>query len=342
MNKLRLILIPFSWIYGLIISLRNGLYDVGILKSYSIPNKSICIGNLSTGGTGKSPHVDLIVSHFLKKSNNVSTLSRGYGRSTSGLKEVFTDSKAKDVGDEPLMYKLRHKDKIKVIVAEKRKEGVEYIQQTYPENEIIILDDAFQHRAVKAGINILITDYANLFTDDYLLPAGNLRESKRGKKRADSIIVSKCPTIDEEEKNRIKRKLNFHSDNVFFSRITYDGLVGFNSEIKTTAKNILLVTGIGNPTPLVEHLKREHTVEHLRFKDHHLYSQKDIAQIHEKFDTFASRDKIIVTTEKDFMRIKDFAEVMDLSERWFYQPITTKIDEQQKFNQLLDGYIESI
>jgi len=342
MNKLRLLLIPFSWIYGLIISLRNSLYNVGILKSYSIPKKSICVGNLSTGGTGKSPHVDLIVSHFLKNNKKVSTLSRGYGRSTRGLKEVFTDSKAKDVGDEPLMYKLKHRDQIKVIVAENRKEGVDHIQRTYPENELIILDDAFQHRAVKAGLNILITDYAKLFTDDYLLPAGNLRESMSGKKRADSIIVSKCPTIDENEKNRIKTKLGFHSDEVFFSRIVYDELIGFSPERKASAKNILLVTGIGNPTSLVEHLNREYSVEHLRFKDHHLYTQKDIAQIHEKFDTFASRDKIIVTTEKDFMRIKDFAEVMALSEQWFYQPITTKIDERQKFNLLLDGYIENI
>ena len=182
--NLRLLLLPFSWIYGSIVSLRNLLFDLNILKSYTIPKKSICVGNLSVGGTGKTPHVDLITLQLIDNQLNTSILSRGYGRNTTGLIEVNTTSKASEVGDEPLFYKTKYEDEIRVVVAEKRKLGVDYILNKYPKNDVIVLDDAFQHRAVKAGFNILITDYSHLFCDDFVLPAGNLREWKKGKKKS--------------------------------------------------------------------------------------------------------------------------------------------------------------
>ena len=340
LNKLRILLIPFSWIYGFVVSVRNLCYNNGFFKSFSIPKKSICVGNLSVGGTGKTPLVDLIAHHFIENNIQVSTLSRGYGRTTKGLIEVNENSLASDVGDEPLLYKSKYKDDIHVVVAEERKSGVEYILNSYPTNDLIILDDAFQHRSVKAGFNILVTDYSNLFVNDFLLPAGNLREPISATKRADVIVVSKCPQeLSADEKKIVADQIKFPTDKIFFSSIEYDDLIGFNSASKKEVENILLVTGIGNPTSLVEYLRKTCNVEHLRFKDHHRFTPQDITQIHEKFDSFASRSKIIVTTEKDFMRLRHFAAVKKSVNRWYYQPITIKIDEQIKFNLLINEYV---
>lgn len=340
MKKMRIVLLPFSWIYGLIIGARNLLYDKGFLKSYPIPKKSICIGNLSVGGTGKTPHVDYIVNHYIDKGIEVSTLSRGYGRTTKGLLEVTNLSSAKEVGDEPLLYKLKHEDKLHVIVAESRKNGVEYIQSTFPENRLIVLDDAYQHRAVQSGLSILISDYNHLFFNDYLLPVGSLREGKQGVRRADIIVISKCPAnISREAKNNLVQAIKFDSEKVFFSNIAYGKLLDFHANEAKLTENVLLVTGIGNPTPLVEHLSGIARVTHLKFKDHHLFTAQDIARIHEKFDTFAPHNKAIVTTEKDFMRLKSIQGVNEEMNRWFYQPIAVEFDEEQKFKLLIDKYV---
>ncbi|HIP32709.1 MAG TPA: tetraacyldisaccharide 4'-kinase [Crocinitomicaceae bacterium] len=344
MNKsfnFRLLLLPFSWIYGGIVSLRNFFYDLGVLSSYAIPKKSICVGNLSTGGTGKTPHVDLITSYLIDHQKETSILSRGYGRSTFGLLEVKESSTASEVGDEPLFYKTKYGNKINVVVAEKRKLGVDYILDKYQKNEIIVLDDAFQHRAVKAGFNILITDYSYLFSDDYMLPAGNLREWTYGKKRANAIIVSKSPSeISENEMLIVKTKLKFNPEAIFFSYIEYGELKPFSKDVDFKIENILLITGIGNPSPLFKELDSRYHVELLRFKDHHIFTTKNIAEIHEKFDTFANGNKIIVTTEKDFMRLKNFIETNSASYPWFYQPINTVIKQQHKFNLCLNEYLK--
>lgn len=342
MKKLRLLLLPFSWIYGSITALRNVLYDTGILKTYTIPNNSICVGNLSVGGTGKTPHVDLIAGHFISQHKSVATLSRGYGRSTEGLLEATQKSTAAEIGDEPLLYKSKYGKNLRVIVSEKRIDGVKYIQKNTPNNTIILLDDAFQHRAVKAGLNIIITEYSNLFIDDFHLPAGNLREWKSGIKRADIIIVSKCPVIESEEKEVISNRLNFDPTKIFFSHIDYGKFKGFSTQTVATIKNILLVTGIGNPAPLLGHLNLQYNVMHLRFKDHHAFTPKDIAEIHEKFDSFASHNKIILTTEKDYVRLRGFSQIETNKNHWFYQPITTIIDELEEFNLLLDEHVKNV
>ena len=343
MKIIRLLLLPFSLIYGSIGAVRNFFYDNGIFATYTIPTKSICVGNLSVGGTGKTPHVDLIAQHFISKQVSTAILSRGYGRKTQGVLEVNTDSTAENVGDEPLSYKLRHRDSITAVVAEKRKFGVEFILQKHPKTQLIILDDAFQHRAVKAGLNILITDYSDLFSTDFVLPAGNLREFRCGKNRADYIIVSKCPAnVSESEKRKIVNQLKVRRDKVFFSKIIYGDLIPFFKGQSGAIKKVLLVTGIGNPKPLLEQLNKTYSVAHIKFSDHHHFTSADIDQIHQKFDTFALEDGIIVTTEKDFMRLKDMTEIRSEKYHWYYQSITTKIDEQEKFNLLLENYVDKI
>ncbi len=339
----RLLLLPFSWVYSSISAMRNWFYDKEIWSSYKIPGKSIVVGNLSVGGTGKTPHVDFISKLLIGENYKVAILSRGYGRETTGVKEVEVNSTANEVGDEPLFYKLKYKEKIKVVVAEERKLGVEYIQNKYNENEVIVLDDAFQHRAIKAELNILISDYSRPFYSDFVLPAGNLREKRSGKKRADIIIISKCPSnITPEKRKEIQSKINLPSAEIFFSKIEYGALKPFRRTSDVKYKNILLVTGIGNPKPLVDFLKENHNIEHLRFKDHHTFTSTDIAKIHQKFNIFADGDKIIVTTEKDFMRLQDFEKCNSDNYPWFYQPIITTISEQQKFNNYINRYVRKI
>ncbi|MFK7786230.1 MAG: tetraacyldisaccharide 4'-kinase [Crocinitomicaceae bacterium] len=340
MKTLRLLLLPLSWIYGVITFLRNKAFDWGILKSHKIPGKSISVGNLSVGGTGKTPHVDYLIQYFLSKKIQLCVLSRGYGRKTKGLIVANDQSKSSDIGDEPLQYVQRYSDNIKVVLAEKRKVGVDHIHSSFSGNELIILDDAFQHRAVSAGLSLLITPFDDLFSDDFMLPTGNLREWKSGRNRADLIIVSKSPAkISNEEESKIIRKLKFDSDKIFFSSLEYNDLVSFSE--KVTEKKIdhaLIITGIGNPTPLVNFWKKKCAVELMAFPDHHNYSATDIKSIHEKFGTFASSNKVIITTEKDYMRLQQFDEVFNPNFAWHYQPISITIKNQDKFNAHLDEY----
>lgn len=332
-------LLPFSLLYGLIAAIRNLCYDKGIFKSYKIPFKSICVGNLSIGGTGKSPHVDFLIDHFLKNGKTVATLSRGYGRTTKGLLEVNTNNKGEDVGDEPLMYKLKHRDQLKVIVSEKRIEGVNYIENSESKTDLLILDDAFQHRAVKADLNILLTDYTSPYYNDFVLPAGNLREWRNGKKRADIMVVSKCPdNISVEKKNEIRSKLQFREDRIFFSHIQYGNFIPFNvneSPLPDSVESILLITGIANPKPLENYLRNKfEQVELEQFPDHHLFSEDDVRRIIEKYNSMNSKNSIILTTEKDFVRLRSNPAV-SADFPWYYIPITIKIDRQDDFLEIL-------
>lgn len=339
MDKLRLILLPFSWLYGLIAAIRNSFYTAGILKSYVIPVKSIVVGNLSAGGTGKTPHVEFLIRHYLASTHKIAVLSRGYGRKTRGVLEVTKSHQSFDVGDEPLQYKLKFGEDIVAVVAEKRKNGVEYIMDNHPDTSLIILDDAFQHRAVKAGLNILITSYDKPYFRDFVLPAGNLREWRSGRKRADILVVSKTPELvtDSQKQNYIRR-LNFSAEKTFFSHLEYDQLRCIKDTIDKPIENILLVTGIGNPTPLENHLKKDYNVIPLRFPDHHEFSPDDIRQIHEKFDTFANCNKAIVTTEKDLMRFNAINPSPYNKGRWYFQPIMVGLLNENKLKELLNNY----
>ena len=344
MNKLRLILLPFSWMYGSILAIRNLMYDKGIIKSETVSIPSICVGNLSMGGTGKTPHVDFIASHFIAKSVNTAILSRGYGRKTTGIIEVLESAAANEVGDEPLFYKTKFKKNAVVYVSENRVLGAQELVQKHPETQLLILDDAFQHRRFKSKVNVLITDYSHLFSKDFVIPAGNLREFRSGKNRADIIVVSKCPEeLSQVQKDEIRRSLDFKNDNVFFSRIQYNDLIPFDKSDISNEKKAIVVSGIGNPTPLITELNRDFTIKHVKYPDHHPFSAQDIKEIHEKFDIFApDEDGVIITTEKDFMRLREMKEVKESNRKWFYKSISIVIDEQEKFNLLLEKYVNEI
>lgn len=340
MKLLRWLLLPFSLLYGLGTGLRNWLYDRKLISSWVIPDKAIVVGNLSVGGTGKSPLVAYLIEHFLKENRNVATLSRGYGRKTKGVLFAQPESTAKDLGDEPLQYYSRFGKKIQVVVAEKRAEGAQAILEKHPKTDVILLDDAFQHRAITAGLNILVTRYDDPFHNDFIMPTGNLREWRSGAFRADIIMVSKCPEkISEEEKILFSKKLCKNGQKIFFSSIKYGDLLPVSNSRPEKIENVLLVTGIATPEPLIRHLESNFNLTHLKFADHHDFTDKDIGSIHQKFNTFASRDKIIVTTEKDFMRLREFKEVTDGEIPWFYQPIEVKIDNEEEFNNLLNAYV---
>ncbi|MCR9173287.1 MAG: tetraacyldisaccharide 4'-kinase [bacterium] len=340
MKSIRWALLPFALLYGAVVGIRNWLFNIGVKKSYPIPGKSITVGNLSVGGTGKSPFVAYLIEHFLREEIPVSTLSRGYGRKTKGLITADQHASAESIGDEPLQYYRRYADKINVHVSEDRKLGVDHIRNTEDASTVVVLDDAFQHRKVKAGLNILITEFNRPYSSDFLLPVGRLRESKSGANRADVIIVSKCPNnITSQQQNELTNSLAKTDQPVFFSSIKYADLEQISGETPTEIKNVLLVTGIGNPEPLLKHLESHYNVIHLKFPDHHAFTRADIHKIHQKFNTFASRDKIIVTTEKDYMRLQQFDAVRDGSAPWFYQPISIAIKEETKLKNLLNKYV---
>lgn len=342
MQILRKLLWPISIIYGVITFLRNKCYDWRLFAVYQIPGKSICIGNLSVGGTGKTPHVAFLA-EYLKDQLPLAILSRGYGRKTTGYIALDAKQNAQTVGDEPLLYHARFSNEIHVAVCEKRKNGILQLKAQFPKIKLILLDDAFQHRAVQAGLNILLTDYNDPFFHDQMLPTGNLREFKCGKSRADLIIVTKCPaSIDEKFKNVFLQNLKFDPEKIFFSRISYGTMQCFGRQVQNP-KNLLVVTGIANPKPLLEHLNGTYHVEHMNFGDHHAFKQEEIEEILQKFDTFANDDKIILTTEKDFMRLKDFIDADTLKKYpWYYQPITVEIENELKFKAIIDQYVSTI
>lgn len=338
----RKLLLPFSGIYWIITSFRNLFYDLGLKRSTSFDLPIINVGNLSVGGTGKSPHVMYLI-ELLKDQKMTCTLSRGYGRKTKGFRIANYDAKVYDIGDEPMQFFRRFKNKILISVCEKRVLGVQkLLKHYYP--EIIILDDAFQHRKIKAGFNILLTDYNHPYFEDYLLPGGDLRESRAGAKRADIIVITKSPEfISEEKQKAIRSKVNLSAkQQLFFSKIVYDEvLIGENHNINQSEwknKNIILVTGIANPNSLLafaeEHFRN---VTHLKYPDHHNFKDVEIDYIRKRFEE-TEGDKIIVTTEKDYMRL---FEERSLNNDLFYLPIRIELDDKEKFNQTILEYVRT-
>jgi len=332
MKLLRKIFFPIVPVYYLITSLRNKLFDLNLIesKSYNIP--IICVGNLSVGGTGKSPMIEYLV-RLLQKNYSVAVLSRGYKRSTSGFILANEKTKVEEIGDEPYQFKNKFPD-IQVAVDADRQNGIEELLNLNNSPEIILLDDGFQHRKVKAGLYILLTSFHKLYTEDILLPYGDLRESKSGAKRADVIIVTKCPVdLKDEVKAEISNKLNLNNDqNLFFSGITYEDIIYNNKESKPIDNliglNFSLVTGIANSQPLLEYLRSKGlTFEHLDFQDHYNFKRKDIDNLKNK--------KIILTTEKDYTRLKDKLDASKL----FYLPISTEINNASDFNELIKQFV---
>ncbi len=334
MNLLRKILLPFAILYGFITGIRNFLYDKGILKSYSFQLPVIAVGNLSVGGTGKTPQIEYLI-RLLSPKYKVATLSRGYKRQSKGFILADATSNAEIIGDEPFQFYSKFKN-IQVAVDADRKNGIEQLLSQTEKPEIILLDDAFQHRKVKAGFYILLTSYGDLYSDDFMLPTGNLRESRSGARRANIVIVTKCPAnLSLDEQKQLKTKLQLDSNQeLYFSYIDYDDSV--YSEVKTMKVseirnvNKLLLAGIAKPNPFFAYLQGEND-EKLVFPDHHHFTENDIKTIINK-----SQNKIIITTEKDFVRLKGNIP----KEQLFYLPIRSSfLSVGENFDKTITNYV---
>ncbi len=339
MQLLRWLLFPITILYTLIILVRNKLYDIGFFKSKTFPVNTIVIGNLAVGGAGKSPLTQLLISHF-QHDYRLATLSRGYGRSTKGFRLVNLSDDAATVGDEPLQFKKNFPN-VTVAVDENRAEGIEILQK---DHNLIILDDAFQHRKITGTCQVLVFDFVSLLKPVLLLPTGNFRDSMNQTNRADVVLISKCPPLFSDlQKLTIEGKIKRYNPSVriFYSSIEYLAPISLNNAPKLDSihpdLNILLLTGIANPLPLVEYLQHQSTiVQHLNYPDHHAFSSKDYEHIQSSFEGANYKNKIILTTEKDAQRI-DHSKLGPLP--IYYLPIRTKIDNENDFFQIISSYV---
>jgi tetraacyldisaccharide 4'-kinase len=308
MILLKILLLPLSLIYLLLTKFRNHLFDIGYSRSFSFETLVINVGNLRVGGTGKTPHVEYLI-RLLKDQFKIATLSRGYGRKTKGFFLADKNSTAKMIGDEPLQFFTKFAKDIVVSVGEERALAIPTILFEKPETQVIILDDAYQHRTVTPNFNILLSDYNHPFYEDIVLPAGRLRESRNGAKRANAVIVTKCPDdLLGEQKQDIKNKIRKYAEGapVFFTGIRYSKPQSLFPERKEELlERILLVTGIANPTPLVNEVKsRYHLEKVLDFNDHHEYNEKSIRLILKHFQEIKGNHKAVFTTEKDMVKLQ--------------------------------------
>ena len=344
-------LLPLSWCYGVGVKLRNLLFETGVLKSRSFQVPVIAVGNITVGGTGKTPHVEYLVS-VLKDSFKVAVLSRGYKRNSKGFIIANDDTPMRMIGDEPYQMKQKFKN-VTIAVDKKRCHGIDCLVENDSKLDVVLLDDAFQHRYVTPGINILLVDYHRLIIYDTLLPAGRLREPLRGKDRADIVIVTKCPKeLKPMEYRVITKAMSLYPyQRLFFSTLEYDNLRAMfpdsqHAKIQqlTDLKDYhtLLLTGIGSPqqlehdlSPIIDDLTP------LTFTDHHQFSKKDIQLINETFKDMPS-PKCIITTEKDMTRLKDSKELSDeIKKNLYVLPVRVKImqDQEEMFNQQIIGYV---
>ncbi|MDL2291950.1 tetraacyldisaccharide 4'-kinase [Bacteroides sp. OttesenSCG-928-F21] len=334
-------LYPVSFLYGMGVAFRNRLFDKKILLSKSFRIPVICVGNIAVGGTGKTPHTEYLI-ELLQKQYNVAVLSRGYKRHTSGYILADEKSNANTIGDEP--YQIHRKyPQVTVAVDEKRQRGIENLMRLKePEVEVILLDDAYQHRYVEAGVNILLTDYHRLFCDDRLLPAGRLREPAKGKVRAQIVIVTKCPPhLKPIDYTILSKRLKLYPfQQLFFSTFEYGNLIpafeeaGEQRTLESLQKEekILLLTGIASPTAMIEELnKYTKHIEPVSFGDHHHFTKRDLKQITEQFSKADSQKKIIVTTEKDATKLINHPDLSEeIKNNLYILPIKVRILQNQQ------------
>ena len=341
---MRFLLLPISFLYHIVLTIRHKLYDWKLLKTTRFENPVICVGNLNLGGTGKTPHTEYLI-NLLKGTFRVATLSRGYGRKTKGFQLADAQSTCEDLGDEPLQYHRKYPE-IAVGVDEDRVEGVTHLlwEQVV---EVVLLDDAFQHRKIKAGLNILLTEFQHLYIDDFLFPAGTLRDVKSAAKRADMIVVSKSPKdLDETTKATIIAKLKPKThQQVFFSTLEYGHFTPMNPAAgclnAETAPSALLFCGIAHPKPLIDKLKTQFkNLEVVTFSDHHAYTEHDIRRILERYGQLAGEQKIIVTTEKDAARLTNSPYLCQFETTPLYVlPVSMRFHEEEKFNEEILNYV---
>ncbi len=348
---MRLILYPFSYLYKLIIGIRNLCFDYGILKSKRFSEPVISVGNITVGGTGKTPHVEYLI-RLLSDKYKVSVLSRGYKRKTRGSVLATDNPTSKDIGDELVQIKRKF-PKIDVLADAKRVRGVERLLQR--KNQVVILDDAYQHRYIKPGLSILLIDFNRQINDDLLLPVGNLREPKKSRDRADIIIFTKTPANIQpiEKRLAIEHLQAFPFQQIYFSTISYGKLINVFSDSQNVSENflktpelytIILVTGIANTKTIKEYLKK-YTIDikHIEFADHVSYSKHKIKQIYREFEDIKNEKKIIITTEKDAVKFREIKNIdKKIGNNMFYLPIEIKIlENNSKFNKNILKYVEN-
>ncbi|MBP3788016.1 MAG: tetraacyldisaccharide 4'-kinase [Prevotella sp.] len=341
-------LLPLSWIYGGIVKLRNFLFDVGILHTRSFMMPVISVGNITVGGTGKTPHVEYLI-RLLKGHANVAVLSRGYKRKSSGFVLANEHSTAHDIGDEPYQMKQKFPN-VTVAVDKSRVHGIETLKENNSDIDVILLDDAFQHRYVKPGVNILLVDYHRLIIYDKLLPAGRLREPLNGKNRADIVIVTKCPkTLNPINFRVITKAMGLYPyQDLFFTTMSYDSLQHLYQHTTrelsdiTPDEHLLLIAGIASPQQLINDISAvTPNLTALTFSDHHDFTKKDVQRINDTFAAMPS-PKSIVTTEKDAARIVCTEGLSEEVRQHLYTlpvKIEFMLEQEDNFNEKIIGYV---
>lgn len=352
-NKKNILLYPLSLIYGMITGIRNFLYNSGVLPTEEFSLPVICVGNITVGGTGKTPHTEYIAG-LLKENFKVATLSRGYKRKTRDFRIASPTTPVSEIGDEPMQICKKHPD-ILVAVDRNRVNGVKRIIEERPETEVIILDDAFQHRRITPGFSILLSDFDRLIINDYMMPYGNLREDKGNMRRADIILITKSPENISPIQRRIivKEVAKAPYQNLYFTTYIYKDPVrvfadnnGKNNGpdmAKSGDQGIVLITGIANPQPFKDYLgKSFDEIEHLSFPDHYNFKAKDLETISTAFENLKSPLKYLITTEKDAVRLREFTNIAEpLKEALFYIPIGIHFlnDDKDEFDNMIVDYV---
>jgi tetraacyldisaccharide 4'-kinase len=345
-------LYPVSLLYGFITGIRNFLYDAGIIPSVEFPFPVICVGNITVGGTGKTPHAEYIAG-LLRENFKVATLSRGYKRKTRDFRIASSSTLVSDIGDEPVQIFHNFPD-VLVTVDRNRVHGVNRILLDYPETEVIILDDGFQHRRITPGFSILLSDFERLFVRDHMLPYGNLRESKGNMRRADMILITKSPeNISPIQRRLIVKEIDKSPyQNLYFTTIRYKPPVpvfekcheGIQTDFSECAGcGIVLITGIANPLPLKEYLQKSYTeIIHLSFPDHHSFNEKDLLSFSSAYNNLKSANRFLFTTEKDAVRLRKFTNIAEpIRSTFFYIPIGIHFlnEDKDEFDNLIIEYV---
>ena len=335
MKIYKFLLFPFGVLYFLVTYIRNKLYDFNVFTSVSFKIPLIGVGNLSTGGTGKTPMVEYLIRNF-SKNNNTVLISRGYKRSTNGYVRANSSSTPDSIGDEPFQIFNKFKN-ITTVVDSDRVRGVSKILIEEPKTDLVVLDDCFQHRKINLKISIILTTYNSPFYNDFIIPVGNLREQKNNYNRADIIVVTKCPELNsKEDLDHIRKMIKpYNYQNLFFTKIDYDNNLKGDTQINLDLieESILLVTGIANSEPIVNFLKKSDVdFEHISYSDHFNYSQNDINRLEN------NNNRLIITTEKDFQKIQ----LLQRKNKWVYLEIRIKfLENESLFNSLIEEAITS-
>ncbi len=345
-SVVRLVLYPFALLYGALMWWRNRMYHSGFFSSVRFSVPVISIGNLSTGGTGKTPHVEYLV-RLLQYRYRVATMSRGYKRRTQGFILAGDDANALRIGDEPMQYKLKFPE-LAVSVAEERMTGIPALLQRRPDIDVILLDDAYQHRSVKAGLNILITDYARPFFKDHILPFGSLREGRSASRRADIIVVSKCPPdLSVADAAHIRESVRpGENQRVFFTGLQYMPPYDFftGAPVNIHGRNLLLVCGIARPAPLQDFLRHVAADVHtLTYKDHHYFVTADLEEIKNTWDNWGVENKVLATTEKDAARLRLLADKLGawgITIAVMPVEVVVLFNEGREFDAIVNAYVE--